>query len=168
MKPLLIVIDIQKGWVHPTATAEVMTKCVELCSDFPGDVIHCCFKNTPGSIFETELNWTRFKERDDTDQMPEIASLQLPIYWRDTYSCLTEEVKKIVNQYERVYIAGVFTDASVYATAVDIFDQGIPVTVIKDHVATLHGERVHDAALSALGHIIGRQNVLSASELLER
>jgi nicotinamidase-related amidase len=116
-------------------------------------------------LFETELNWTRFRSPTDTDQNPEIAPLKLPIHWRSTYSCVTPEISALLSKYDRVYVAGVFTDASVYSTVVDIFDAGTPVTVIKDCVATLHGEQVHTYALRALEHIIDRKNVVYSDEL---
>lgn len=165
MKSLLILIDLQKGWRHKTATEATMLRCAELAQEFTGDTIHCCFKNELGSLFETELNWTRFREPRDIDQIKEIIPLELPVYWRSTYSCLTDEVKALVADYDRVYIAGVFTDASVYATAIDLFDIGMPVTVIRDCVATLHGEQVHLYTLRALEHVLNRKNVIYSDEL---
>lgn len=164
-KSLLILIDLQQGWRHKTATESTMLRCVELAQEFTGDVFHCCFKNKQNSLFETELNWTRFRNSEDTQQIPEVAPLNLPVYWRSTYSCLTDEIRPIVAQYDRVYLAGVFTDASVYMTALDLFDAGIPVSVIRDCVATLHGESIHASALRALEHILNRKNVLYSDEL---
>lgn len=165
VKALLLVIDLQEGWRHKTATEPTMLRCVDLCKEFTGDVIHCCFRNKKDSLFETELNWFRFHEEEDIATISEAQELNLPVYWRSIYSCVTEEVANLVKQYERVYIAGVFTDASVYATAIDLFDMSTPVTVIRDCVATLHGEEVHRQVLNALINVLDRKNVIYSDEL---
>src|SRR5262245_20621627 len=129
-KPLLLIIDLQKGWRHTIATNEVMLKTVELCKNFDGDIIHCCFKNNPDSLFVKQLGWLRFMEPKDIDQIPEVQPLNLPIYWRSAYSCVDSKTRPIIKKYDHVYIAGVFTDVSVMSTAMDIFDMNIPVSVV--------------------------------------
>jgi len=168
-KNLLIVIDLQNGWRHKTATEQTMLRTVELCKGFSeaiGDVIHCCFRNNPESLFHSELNWNRFVDDEDTGQIPEITPLNLPQYWRSTYSCLNDETLQVIKNYDRVYIAGVFTDISIAATAMAIFDQNVPVSVVSDCVATLHGEDVHKAALKSLDMAIGSQNLVTMTQVL--
>lgn len=165
MKQLLLIIDLQKGWRHKTATEAAMLRTVALAREFPGDAIHCCFRNDPDSLFHTQLHWSRFTDNSDTDQIAEIAALNLPQYWRETYSCLTDEVHEVVRNYSHVYIAGVFTDISVAATAMELFDRGVPVSVISDCVATLHGQPIHEAALQSLEHAIGRDHVVTAAAI---
>lgn len=168
MKPLLLIIDLQAGWRHKTATEAAMLKTVQLASRFDGDVIHCCFRNDPQSLFHTQLGWRRFVEPEDTDQIPEIAALHLPVYWRTTYSCVTDETLPLIQNHRPVYIAGVFTDISVAATAMHIFDQGIPVYIVTDCVATLHGQPIHEKALMSLDYAIGRKQMIIADDLLQK
>jgi len=165
MANLLLVIDLQKGWRHKTATEEVMLDTVALCKRFDGDVIHCCFRNNPASLFHTQLYWPGFAGPPDIDQIPEIAKLKLPIYWRTTYSCLTPEITTLIKKYDHIYIAGVFTDISVLMTAMAIFDLNIPISVVGDCVATLHGEDVHQAAMRSLSHAIGWRHIVAAESL---
>lgn len=165
MKNLLILIDLQHGWRHKTATESVLLRCVDLAKEFTGDTILSCFRHTPGGFIEQQLNWKRFVDETDTALIPEAQSLRLPKYWRQTYNCITPEVETIVKQYDRVYLAGVFTDISVFVTAAALFDMGIPVTVVRDCVATLHGESVHTYALRSIEHMIDRKNVLYSDEL---
>lgn len=167
MKKLLIVIDLQKGWRHKTATEEVFKDCVELCKKFDGDIIHCRFKNDPKSLFHTQLHWTRFVDPEDTDEIPEIAELKLKTFWRSTYSCITDELEPLVRDYEHVYIAGVFTDISVFMTAMELFDMGVPVSVVIDCVGTLHGEQVHYHSLRSLSHGIGVRQLVKAKDVLK-
>lgn len=165
-KDLLLIIDLQKGWRHRTATEKVMQKTVHLAQQFKGDVIHSCFKNDPKSLFYKQLHWSRFSEPRDTDQIPEIAELQLPIYWRNTYNCVTDETLPLFKKYKHIYIAGVFTDISVHATALGLFDKNIQVSVVKDAIGTLHGEDVHRIYLKSLEHAIGRQHLVTSKSLL--
>lgn len=167
MRKLLLIIDLQKGWLHKTATERAMRNTVMLCKQFDGDLIHCMFRNDPETLFQKQLHWKRFVDPVDTDEIPEIAELKLPKYWRATYSCTTDELRPVYQNYDHIFIAGVFTDISVAATAMDIFDMNIPVSVVRDCVATLHGEDVHEVALKSLEFAIGRRFVISAEQVLE-
>lgn len=167
-KDLLLIIDLQKGWRHRTATEKVMQKTVQLAQRFKGDVIHSCFKNDPKSLFYTQLNWSRFSEPRDTDQIPEIAELKLPIYWRNTYNCVTDETLPLFKKYKHIYIAGVFTDISVHATALCLFDNGIQVSVVKDAICTLHGNDVHSVYLKSLEMALDRKHVVTSKSLLSK
>jgi nicotinamidase-related amidase len=163
---MLLVIDLQQGWRHQTATEAVVQKVVRLCESYQGTIIHSCFRNEPSSLFHSQLNWTRMVEPPDIDPMDEIKNLTLPTYWRTTYSCLTAELLPVVKAYDHVYIAGVFTDISVFTTALDLFDHNIVVSVLSDCVATLHGEEQHQSSLRSLRHAIGTRHVILSSELL--
>jgi nicotinamidase-related amidase len=165
MKQLLLVIDLQDGWRHNSATEPAMLRTVSLCQSFTGKVIHCCFKNEPTSSFHNQLGWRRFVGSPDTDAIPEIVPLKLPVYWRTTYSCVTKELLPILKDYDHIYLAGVFTDISVFVTALEIFDLGIPVSVVKDCVATLHGDQAHRSALHSLDFAIGTQFLVNASDV---
>lgn len=165
MRRLLILIDLQDGWRHRTASEKAMLRAVDCATSFPGDVIHCCFKNDRQSAFWQQLHWRRFFESKDTTQIPEITTQKLPVYWRSTYSCINEETEPIVTKYDHVYLAGVFTDVSIAATAMSLFDKGIPVSVVRDCVATLHGDDVQRAALKSLGFILGDQYVINAAQI---
>jgi nicotinamidase-related amidase len=142
-----------------------MLRCVELGQRFTGDVILSCFKHEAGGFMEQQLNWNRFEDEVDTALIPEAAALDKPKYWRTTYNCLTDEVKSLAVKYDHIYLAGVFTDVSVFVTASAIFDLGIPVTVIRDCVATLHGEQVQAYSLRSLEYMLDKKNVLSRAEL---
>ncbi len=166
MKKLLLVIDLQKGWRHKTATESAMIRTVELVKKFDGEIIHCRFKNDPNSLFHTQLGWKRFVKPYDTDEIPEIASLKLKTCWRTTYSCVNDELRPLLKEYDHVYIAGVFTDISVASTAMDIFDMNIPVSIVVDCVATLHGQQVHDMELRSLDHAIGSKNLVEAKDIV--
>jgi nicotinamidase-related amidase len=164
-KDLLLIIDLQNGWRHRTATEKVMQKTVKLAQQFNGDVVHCCFKNDPKSLFYKQLNWSRFIEPRDTDQIPEIAELQLPVYWRSTYNCVTDETLPVFKKYNHIYITGVFTDISVHATALCLFDEGIKVSVVKDAICTLHGNDVHNVYLKSLEMALDKKHVITSKEL---
>lgn len=112
-----------------------------------------------------ERHWTRFVEPSDTDEIPEIAKLKLKSYWRSIYSCVTDELQPLVKKYDHIYIAGVFTDISVFVTAMEIFDMGIPVSVVTDCVGTLHGKPVHHYSLRSLSHGIGVKFLVEAETL---
>lgn len=166
MANLLIAIDLQVGWRHPTATEQAMKNAIDFCHRFSGDKIHCRFTNDPESLFYTQLHWDRFSDVSDTDEIPEAAALNLPTYWRSTYNCVNHETAPLIAKADAVYIVGVFTDISIAATAMAIFDMNVPVYVVRDCVATLHGSDVHEAALKSLEHAIGENNVIPANKVI--
>lgn len=163
---LLVVIDLQKGWRH-SSTEPAMLQTVKLCHKFPGDIIHCCFKNDPTSLFYKQIHWRRFIKASDTDEIPEVVGLKLPVYWRSTYSCVNEETLPLFKRYKHVYIAGVFTDISVFVTALDIFDQNIPVSVVVDCIGTLHGPSVQRESLRSLDSALGTDHLVESPSLLK-
>jgi nicotinamidase-related amidase len=156
---------MQQGWRHPTATEQVMQRVIELCGTFDGEIVHSCFQNDPHSLFYKQLKWFQFTESPDIDIIPEIRSFEIPIYWRTTYSCITDELEPVLRSSDEVFIAGVFTDISVTATAMQLFDMGIAVSVVADAVGTLHGADVHEAALKSLGHAIGFNRLVTADSV---
>jgi nicotinamidase-related amidase len=164
-KPLLLIIDLQKGWRHDS-TERAMLETVKLAKRFSGDIIHCRFINDENSLFYTSLRWDRFFTPDDTDEIPEIEKYRLPTYWRSTYSCVNEETKPLIKSASKVYICGVFTDVSVTATAMSVFDLSVPVAVVSDCVASLHGEPAHLSELRSLESIVGALNLPTAAGVL--
>lgn len=167
MKSLLIVIDLQKGWRHKTATEQVMMNTVKLCKKFKGDVVHCRYRNNPENRIY-KRGWTRFTKPYDTDEIPEIAELKLRTFWQSTYSCVTDELRPLLYEYDHIYIAGVFTDISVFVTAMEVFDMEIPVSVVTDCVGTLHGEQMHYYSLRSLSHGIGVKHLVTADSLPQK
>jgi nicotinamidase-related amidase len=165
MKPLLIIVDLQKGWRH-VSTEKAMLNSVALCQRFKGNIIHCRFQNDPNTLFYKQLNWYRFSESPDTDLIAEIVDLNIKSFWRSTYSCVTDETWPLIKDSSQVYLAGVFTDISIAMTAMHIFDKGVPVSVVSDCVGTLHGQSVHENALRSLEHAIGDDHLVISSSLI--
>lgn len=87
------------------------------------------------------------------------------VFWRSSYSCLTPELVRVVKHYDQVYIAGVFTNISVFVSALDVFDRNIPVAVVSDCVATLHGDEVNSTALKSLDFALGKKGLVKSSQI---
>ena len=62
------------------------------------------------------------------------------------------------------YLCGVYTDVCIAKVAMDAFDSGMDVRVVSDACSSLHGKNSHRFAIDSLGHIIGKQNIISTKD----
>ncbi len=70
--------------------------------------------------------------------------------------------------YETLLLIGIATDGCVLKTAVDAFEQGLTPIVLSDLCASHAGNQVHEAGLLLIGRFIGKDQIISSKELLER
>jgi hypothetical protein len=47
----------------------------------------------------------------------------------------------------------------------DIFDQNVPVSIVTDCVATLHGQPVHESSLRSLDFALGEKHLVKADDI---
>jgi len=172
MTKMLVVMNPQKGFEKPE-TVNGIKKLVELLryidtrTDF--DVLTCCFKNEPGSKFETYLDWKGFQNEDDRKLIASLEPFLLkhPKFWHSTYNIFTQELcNHLKNQnVTDIYLAGFLTDVGILKASLDGFDLDYDVKVVADCCTTYHGVNNHKYAVDTLKHAIGKNNVINLSDL---
>lgn len=167
-KPLLLVIDMQVGFWH-SVLEDVHPNILRLAESRAVPVVASQFFNPPESLFHSQLHWYRFTEEKDVKLIDSLEKLKPHTIRHGTYTVWNDELRSWAKQHEidHVYIAGVFTDVCVTKTAMDVFDDNIPVSVIPDAVHTLHGQPIHDATIRALGQIIGYKALPDTQHVLD-
>jgi len=167
MSAALMIIDPQEGWRHWSVN-DVLDRIPDFAKKFDGEIIVMRFINPPSSPFNRFLDWSNFADEEEHKIIESYKSLRAHEFMHQTYGCLTPEVEEFLTSknIDTVYLSGIFTDVCVAMTAMQLFDSNREPFVISDLVGTLHGNKVHDAALKSLGSIIGQRHTITSDTLI--
>ncbi len=174
--PLLMVIDVQNGFVLPSSrhVVPVVAGLVDrwLAADAP--VILTRYFNHPGSPFEQLVGWRAMHHAPDTDLVAELAGYaaddRVHVVDKTTYTALTSPVRDLITSWNvtQLYLCGLATDACVFATALSAFDAGLTPWIITDACASNASsrcpEKVHDEAVMQLSHLIGANQLIASRQ----
>jgi nicotinamidase-related amidase len=176
MKPVLIVIDVQNGFVtcHSSAVVPVIAGLVRAWQDGGGTVIFTRYFNYPGSPYERLIGWRALQEAPETDLADEIAPLAAGSLVADktAYTALTPEVRGLLKSegYTDLLLCGIATDGCVLKTALDAFEGGYVPWVLADACASNASSappaQVHSSALALLSRLIGPGQLIRAEQAL--
>ncbi len=171
----LLIVDMQNGFVNENSR-HVVPVIEALAAHWlkrGAPVYMSQFTNYPGSQWDRLLSWQRLTHEPETALCPELSNMKhhAITYEKRSYSCV---VGPFLRDLERaswtdVVICGIATDGCVLATAVDLFEyrpRYIRPIVVRDACASHAGEQINDAGLLLIERFIGREQVVSASELL--
>jgi len=168
-RAVLVVIDMQRGFVHPEH-AQLVKKTVEVSTAWRklgGKAVFTEYWNIQGSPYERYLEWYRMYGPPETDLVPEVVQLADWKLRKHTYGALTDELKELAKRegWETFLLAGLDTEACVAKTAFDILDWGYRPVLVADLCASSGGEHYHQAAVEALSRALGKQQILTSSQL---
>ena len=160
VKSLLLVIDVQNDFLNEV-TRPIAEKIEELTRVPEFDLVAFTqFVNEEGSLFYEKLYSRHFL----TPEQREIAieTQGCPVFTKRVYSAVNDELREYVreNEVERIYLCGFDTDACVQKTALDLFEQGYEVYVLKDYCMSHAGKELHEVVMGNLGRLIGRDRVV--------
>jgi|GEM_PF-89916 sugar/nucleoside kinase (ribokinase family)/nicotinamidase-related amidase len=166
LRRALIVVDLQKGFIT-AHTAHLPASVAAFLGQVQCEpVVFTRFINQAHSPYERFLDWREMHQPPDTDLVEELQPFARIELVKHTYTALTSELRAQLAAADEVLLVGVDTDACVLKTAFDLFEAGYRVRVIADLCATTEGPAMHEKALAVLQRNIGRQCVLSSSQLL--
>lgn len=157
MTPTLIIIDVQKGFVND-ATAHVPARVAALQNDY-ADAIATRFVNPEGSAHRRLIGWRRFAPRSADTDLAFAPGPHVRVVEKQTYSCLTPEVRAMLPVGGDVHLCGIATDNCVLATAVALFDAGFTPVVLADACASHAGADYHAWGLKILERLIGARQI---------
>ncbi len=166
-KALLLVVDVQVGFISEAAQPIVTGIKTLLETARFGSVVFTRFVNSPGSLYVRQLNWDAMQGGLEIEIVPALRPFATVIFDKSTYSALTPHLLAHLDEVQpkRVIVVGLETDACVMQTALGLFDLGYHVQVVEDLVATGAAEDIHTAALGMLKRNIGEHNVITAANL---
>jgi nicotinamidase-related amidase len=166
-KSLLLVIDMQEGF-RTRESEKILPVIKKLINEFAGKIVFSKFENKKGSLFETQLNWTKFQNKFDKKILTELKYSNSSKITHNTYTIYNKKLKRFVlkNKINKIYLCGVYTDVCIIKTVMDLFDNGFIVYVIANACNSLHGTKNHEYALDSLKHIIGGHHVINSKKLI--
>lgn len=164
MQSALLVIDMQEGFRLPRSE-EIILPIQNFLNSFSGEVVFTQFFDTPKSLFETQLHWPIFQDKQKQEILVELRENAQNIFRHSTYNPITEELKDFLKEkgVTRIYLCGVYTDVSVFISATTLFDLGFDVYVLKEACASLHPEErrdIHQSSLESLSYVLGSDHLI--------
>lgn len=166
MKKILIVVDIQNGFVRYEQTKNVAKKIIDLVNkNIFDEVIATRFINREGSQYTKFIGWHRLINEPDICLIDELK----PNYVVDknVYTCVNDNFLaflKEINDGEipkHIFIVGVDTDCCVLKTSIDLFEHFIMPIVLTNYCDSNGGPESHFAALKVMERTIGTKCIVS-------
>ena len=180
MKDILIVVDMQKGFVKDEQTIEAARKIADLLDRKVFDcVIATRFLNDGWSIYEKLFNWYELESAEEQEIVPEIEKHVDYTFDKYIYDCVNASfIQKLcqVNDGvypEEVYVIGVDTDCCVLSIATSLFENNIRPVVLSQYCASSGGTESHKAGLLCMKRLISEKQVVdkeihSKADLVEQ
>jgi nicotinamidase-related amidase len=167
MNTCLIIVDMQQDFITDETIA-ILNRITRLMDRHKFDyMIATKFINHIHSIYTDELKYYGCTTAEGRALCRVFDAYPLRVFNKESYSCLTKEVLKFINDnnIDKLYLVGLETNACIMATALDAFGKGISTTVVKDCCACTQGASQHDSAIKMLEYNIGDHNVINSDEL---
>lgn len=160
MKKLLLVIDMQKDFINEN-TKFLVEKIENLIEENKFDnVLFTRFINNDNSIFYKKLGYNGCISNEG--KRLAIKTNNNETIDKQGYTALTQECVNYIkdNNIDEIYLCGIDTECCVLKTALDMFEKGYDVYVLKDYSASTHGKKRHDNAIQILERNIGKGYVI--------
>lgn len=160
MKNILIVVDIQNGFIRYEQTKKLAEKIIKLTnSNFFDYIIATRFRNKVGSQYTRFLSWYRLMNSPDIDLVDDLHVDYVVDKW--IYTCVDDvfiELLKKINEGttpKHIFICGADTDCCVLKTATDLFEHNIMPIVLTRFCDSNGGPLSHNAGLLVMKRLIG-------------
>jgi nicotinamidase-related amidase len=162
-RQVLIVVDVQEGFVTPetTATVPLVAAHVRERRGHYAGVLATRFINEPGSLYETERDWHELMPGPTTRLLPAVEDHADVVLTKHGLAPHHDELLAALRRLEvdRVELCGFDTDQCVLATALQLWDCGIAPRVLAPLCSSSGGQEMHLAGLAMLRRAIGDRNV---------
>ncbi len=166
MKNILLIIDLQKGFVSKGLTDSTKERIDELIEANLFDcIISTVYRNYPDSPIERLMGWDKLQTAEEQLVVGAAKTESDHFIKKTTYSAYSSaliDLLKSENNGElptRIFIAGLDTECCVLATATDLFEAGIRPIVLQQYCGASGGEDAHLAGVRSLCSLIGSNNV---------
>lgn len=160
MSKLLLVIDVQNDFVNEN-TKEYVEKIQKLIDskDYQ-NIAFTKFINNEESLWYKKLDYKGCMTKEG--QAIVLDTKDYKIFEKTIYSALNNELKEYIkdNKIEEIYLCGFDTDACIQKTAIDLFENGYEIYVLKDYCMTHVGIELHNATINNLKRLIGENSII--------
>lgn len=160
MNKLLLVIDVQKGFINKNTEPYIkeIQKLIE--SNKYEKIAFTKFINSEDSSFYKRLNYKGCMT--DEEQSIMLDTKNSKVFEKTIYSAVNEEFEEYLkdNDITQIYLCGFDTDACVQKNALDLFEKDYDVYVLKDFCMCNSGRELHDIIINNLKRLIGKDSVV--------
>ena len=167
MKKILLVIDMQNGFLESEHTKNFIPKIEELLKTNTFDiVIGTRFLNSPNSIYEKIFQWKKLETEEETAIPEELLTYMDYVEDKFIYNCVhTSFLQRLCQLNDgqlptQVYLAGVDTDCCVLSIATSLFEHNIRPVVLTEYCASNGGRESHNAGILCMKRLIGEAQLV--------
>lgn len=167
MKNVLILVDVQNGFIHNSENQVMVQKLGQLVQEGLFDrTIATQYVNTAGSNIIRLMGWTKLLTAAE-QTIPDLIRDHVDyIDVKNVYSAYTESMCQYLlreNQGmypDQVFLAGLDLGCCVLETATDFFEAGVRPFVLTSYCSCAGGPEYFDAAILCLKHLIGNHHLI--------
>lgn len=166
MMKILLVVDVQKGFITTPAVTDIKNNIDGLISSGIFDVvISTVYQNYNDSPIIRLMGWNKLLTQEEQQLIGEAHFQSDYVIRKKTYSAVNDELLKALLQVgdgkypECIFIVGVDTECCVLATATDVFELGIRPIVLSRYCGSSCGLAKHRAGLLSMESLIGKCNI---------
>lgn len=174
MKNILIVVDMQNGFLEGEHTSHLLPLITELLKTKTFDVvIGTRFLNAPNSIYEKLFYWKKLETAYETAIPEELLTHMDYIEDKYIYNCVHASFLQRLCQLndgqlpQKVYLAGVDTDCCILSIATSLFENNICPIVLTRYCGSNGGTESHNAGILCLKRLIGDTQLID-KEILSK
>lgn len=157
---LLVVIDLQNEFINDNTydSISAITKLIDL-NKF-SHVIFTRFINSNNNPTFTKLNWNGCL--DEESKKICIDTNNYKILDKETYSAYNSDLVNYINdnRIDNIYLCGIDIECCVLITAMNLFENGYNVYVLKDYSYCTNGIERKNNAIEILKRNIGNDRVI--------
>lgn len=166
MKNILLIIDMQKGFISGETNFRALKQIEELLNANLFDcVIASRYENQASNPIVHLMGWDKLMTEEEQRIDERILPCVDKTVKKKRYSAVSDELIEILKSAnddeipEAVFIVGVDTECCVLATAVELFEIGIRPIVLTSYCGSSGGKAYHEAGVLSLHHLIGQNNI---------
>lgn len=168
MKNILLIIDMQNGFISNEMTKRALKSIEELAASgiFDG-TIAAKYINYPHSPLIRFMKWDGFLTEKEQELAGGIDDLADRIVEKPGYSACNADLSQALRELndgelpKYIFVAGVDTECCVLDTVTDLFECGIRPVVLASYCGSSGGEKYHKAGILCMHRSIGETNVFA-------
>ena len=160
MNKLLLIIDVQNSFINQN-TMFLLDKINNLIAEEKyNNVVFTRFINDEDNMCYKKLKYTGCIKEEE--RRISIETRGRKVIDKSTYTALNEELIKYLceNNINEIYLCGIDTECCVLKTALDMFEKGYNIYILKDYCACTHGIERHYNAIKILERNIGKKFII--------
>ncbi|MBO4815515.1 MAG: cysteine hydrolase [Clostridia bacterium] len=160
MNKLLLIIDVQNSFINQN-TMFLLDKINNLIAEEKyNNIVFTRFINDENNMCYKKLKYTGCIKEEE--RRISIETRGKKVIDKSTYTALNEELIKYLceNNINEIYLCGIDTECCVLKTALDMFEKGYNIYILKDYCACTHGIERHNNAIKILERNIGKKFII--------